>query len=72
MKIQGIRRRKWRRLLLEVITVLAMLGASYCVFVVERVNGFSEAPSYKDGDLLIRLRWSNEKILQIRTRGFDD
>ena len=72
MIIKKSRRREWARLLAKVIVFVMIMVAVAIIVRVERIEGNSSEPNYKDGDLIIMRRSDDAPFLQLRVRGFDD
>lgn len=72
MKIKRSWGREWARPLGKIVFIgvaIALLGA---LIEFRRIEGNELAPTYKDGDLVLALRYENAPFLQLRVRGFDD
>ena len=65
-------RREWARLLARAIAVVAIVMVALVLFRVQRIEGDSLEPNYKDGDLVIMWRSDSAPFLQLRVRGFND
>jgi hypothetical protein len=72
MKIRRSWGREWARPLGKILLIGITIVIVGALVEFRRIEGNELAPSYKDGDLVLALRYENAPFLQLRVRGFDD
>ena len=72
MRIKKSRKRSTLRFLVRVGLIVAIVWIGLLTFSISRINNNTDAPNYRDGDLVFKKRWDNDAFLLIRVRGFEE
>jgi signal peptidase I len=72
MKIKRSWGREWARPLEKMALIIAGVIVVGLLVEFRRIEGDGLEPDYKDGDLVLVLRYEDTPFLQLRVRGFGE